>query len=37
MVHEKSFASKVDLDDDIDDFLTLVDIFRSQAVIPHNE
>jgi hypothetical protein len=37
MVHGESYASKVNLDDDIDDFLTPIDIPQSQAIVPHNE
>ncbi len=37
MVHGKSYALEVNLDDDIDNFLTLVDIFWSQVVVPCNE
>jgi hypothetical protein len=33
----ESFASEVNLDNDIDDFLTLVDIFWSQAIVPRKE
>jgi hypothetical protein len=31
----ENFASKVDSDDDINDFLTLVNISQSQLIAPH--
>jgi hypothetical protein len=34
---KESFASKVDFDDDINDFLTPTDIFRSWAIVPCKE
>jgi hypothetical protein len=37
MAHKESYASKVNLDDDFDDFLTPTDILQSRAIVPHNE
>jgi hypothetical protein len=33
----ESFALEVDFDDDIDDFLTWVNISRSRLIAPHKE
>jgi hypothetical protein len=36
-MHGESYASEVNSNYDIDNFLTQTDIFRSQAIVPHNE
>jgi hypothetical protein len=37
MVPREKYASKVDFNNNIDDFLTLANIFWSGVIIPHKE